>query len=170
MRSLEWSTSHAVFVAEIDDEHKEIFDSVSNLQLALSSQNPASETSKLTQRLVVRIEGHFAHEERLMRAARYASFRWHKQNHDSARKRVQQFVSRMAQGDTEAGPALVEYLTSWLHNHTRLADLMLGTFLRNHQRGLYKITLRAGTKPIGSCTWVDSKGEQFDPATGTTGY
>ena len=32
MRSMKWSTSHAVFVTEIDDEHKEIFEAVSELQ------------------------------------------------------------------------------------------------------------------------------------------
>ena len=170
MRSLNWSTSHAVFVTEIDDEHKEIFEAISNLQIALFRQTPPGETGQLTQRVIARIGDHFAHEERLMRAARYGSLRWHKQKHDSARARVEQFASRIAQGDTAAGLELVEYLASWLRDHTRLADLMLGAFLRNHQRGLYKMTLQAGTKPIDACAWFDSNGDQFDPATRNSGY
>ena len=163
MRSFKWSTSHAVFVTEIDDEHKEIFEAVSNLQGVLSSRDPSAELGKSTQRLVTCIVEHFAHEERLMRAARYGSIGWHKRQHDNARRRVGQFVLRMEQGDTKAGLALVDYLTSWLHDHTRLADRMMGAFLRNRQRGMCRLTLRAGTKPMDACAWVDANGDRFDP-------
>ncbi len=163
MRSLKWSTSHQVFVAEIDDEHKEIFQALSNLQKVLASRGPLSEIHKLTQRLISCIVGHFAHEERLMRAARYASIRWHKQAHNSARRRVGEFVLRIEQGDSEAGLELVGYLTSWLNDHTRLADRMMGAFLRNQQRCMWKLTFRAGTKPLDACAWVDTNGDTFDP-------
>ena len=99
-----------------------------------------------------------------MRASRYGSMRWHKQQHDNASRRVGQFVLQIEQGDAEAGLALVDYLTSWLRDHTRLADRMMGAFLRNHQR-IAKLTFRAGTKPMEACDWVDSRGEKFDPLT-----
>ena len=98
-----------------------------------------------------------------MRAARYGSFRWHKRLHETARKRVANFVSRIEEGEADAGAKLFEYLTAWLHDHTRLADMMMAAFLRNHRRGLYKMTFRAGTKRIDACEWVNSKGEKFDP-------
>ena len=162
MRSLKWSTSHAVFVAEIDDEHKEIFEAVSHLQTALSSPGPPPEIPKLTERPIACIVGHFAHEERLMRAARYGSLNCHKQQHDAAKRRVEQFVIQIEQGDPKAGVELVEYLTAWLRDHTRLADRMMGAFLRNHRR-VCKMTFRAGTKPVESRAWVDANGERFDP-------
>jgi hemerythrin len=104
-----------------------------------------------------------------MRAARYGSLRWHKQSHDAAHRRVGQFVQRIEQGDAEAGPELVEYFTSWLHDHTRLADRMMGAFLRNHQRSMWKLTFRAGTKPMDSCTWVDANGDTFNPKASDNG-
>ena len=82
MALLKWTRSNEVFVTEIDDEHKEIFQAVFDLQKALTSSAPPPELSKLTQHLVASIDGHFAHEERLMRAARYDFLRWHKQSHD----------------------------------------------------------------------------------------
>ena len=163
MRSLKWSISHAVFVPEIDDEHKEIFQALSNLQKVLAGGGPSSEVHNLTQRLTSSIAGHFAHEERLMRAARYTSLRWHKQAHDHARRRVGEFVLRIEQGDSEAGLELVGYLTSWLNDHTRLADRMMGAFLRNQQRCMWKLTFRAGTKPLDACAWVGTNGDTFDP-------
>jgi hemerythrin len=163
MRSLKWSTSNAVFVTEIDDEHKEIFAALSNVQKALTSRCPLPEICRLTQRLVSSIVGHFTREERLMRAARYDSLRWHKQSHDAAHRRVSQFVQRIEQGDTNAGAELVEYLTSWLHDHTGVADRMMGAFLRNQQRSMWKLTFRAGTKPMDACAWVCANGDAFDP-------
>jgi hemerythrin len=162
MRSLKWSTSHAVFVTEIDDEHKEIFEAVSNLQ-DLGNGGPSSESGRLTQRLVKCIDGHFAHEERVMHAARYSGLGWHKRQHENARRRVGQFISQMEQGDLKARSALVQYLSDWLRAHTRLADKMMAASLRNHKRFLGKVTFRAGTKPMDACAWVDANGDRFDP-------
>jgi hemerythrin len=163
MRSLKWTTSDAVFVTEIDDQHKEIFEAMANAQKVFLGGSPSPELPELTERLVECIEGHFAHEERLMRAARYGSLQWHKTAHDHASKRVGQFVLRIEQGDTKAGLELVEYLTSWLHDHARLADRMLGAFLRNHQR--CTMSFRAGTKSLDSCSWVTASGRAFNPET-----
>jgi len=163
MHSLKWSVSHAVFVPEVDDEHKEIFAAVARLQEALASQSPWSEIRELTRLLAASASGHFAHEERLMHAARYESLRWHKQQHGSARKRIRQFVHGVKQGNPEAGTALVEYLTSWLPNHARLPDRMMGAFLRNQRRSMFRLTFQAGTKPANACNWVDSDGHRFDP-------
>ena len=163
MPRLKWSTSHAVFVAEIDDAHQEIFAALSDLEGALASHKPGAEIHGLAQALNAQMHGHFDHEERLMRAARYSSLRWHKQQHDSARKRVGQFVRRMEPGDAGAGLELAEYLTSWLDNHTRIADKMLGAFLRNQERGLWKLTFRAGTTAADKGGWLRADGTRFDP-------
>ena len=161
MSALKWSIDHSVFVAEIDDQHKEIFDAVHQLEKALTGAAPDLEIRRLAGHLTSCIEGHFAHEERLMRAARYGSFEWHKQQHSHARKRVRQFVRKVELGDTKAGFELLEQLTSWLHDHTRLPDRMLGAFLRNHERSMFKLTFRAGTKPLNAATWVKSNGEKL---------
>jgi hemerythrin len=162
MRSLKWSTSHAVFVLEIDDEHQEIFEALSGLQQALGVGDSSLELRRAVRRLATCVSEHFAHEERLMRAARYESAGWHRQLHDAARRRVKQFGSEIGKGRAGAGAALAEYLTSWLDTHTRLADRMLGAFLRNHRR-IGKVICQAATKPTDSCEWVDSNGDRFHP-------
>jgi len=161
MRALKWNMSHAVFVAEIDDDHKEIFDGVAQLRKALSSGVAAHKVNDLTVRLAGRIEDHFAHEERLMQAAQYSLFSWHELSHDAARKRVSGFIQRISTGDVEAAAALVKYMVAWLHDHTRLADKMLGAFLRNKRR-VGKLVITVGTKEFDSCAWRDSRGERLD--------
>lgn len=156
---MKWTTNHAVFVPEIDDEHKEIFAALGELQAAISRQSKTAEIVPLTRRLTSRIADHFAHEERLMRAARYGSIRWHKQQHDNALKRVRRLVERVEFGDPSAGVDLISNLSAWLHDHTRLSDTMLGAFLRNHN--MCTISFHAGTKSLEACAWVDSQGNKL---------
>src|SRR5262245_5098377 len=124
MRTLKWSISHAVFVTEIDDEHKEIFDALSELQKLCARGAKLAEIRKSTGRLVTRMMDHFAHEERLMRAARYDALNWHRKLHLAAKWRVEAFIDRLMEGEKDAGEELVEYLTNWLRDHTRVADRM----------------------------------------------
>lgn len=168
MRSLKWSTSEAVWIAEIDDEHKAIFEAVTGLQKLLSAAGPTSEIRNAFESLTSSIVGHFGHEERLMRASRYPSLRWHKQLHDAACRKVRQYAPAVEQGDRAAGLAVVEYLASWLRDHTRVADRMMASHLRNERRCVAKVTFRAGTKPADACTWVDATGKSFDPLQPTT--
>jgi hypothetical protein len=49
MGSLRWTSSNAVFITEIDDEHRVIFEAVSSLQKALT--NPSDPFAAPTNRL-----------------------------------------------------------------------------------------------------------------------
>jgi len=163
MRTLNWSISHAVFVTEIDDEHKGIFDALSEFQRLCDGGGSLPEIRKATERLTTRMMDHFAHEERLMRAARYDALKWHRKLHMAAKWRVESFVDRLLAGEPEAGAELVEYLTNWLPNHTRVADRMMAAALRNHERCMWKVTFQAGTKPARERKWVTVTGEPFEP-------
>jgi hemerythrin len=161
MGSLKWTVSHAVYVPEIDDQHQTIFEALAQLEQALSAARPLPEIRERTDRLLTLAVEHFAHEERLMRAARYDSMRWHRKQHDAVRKRGAALVPKIALGDAEAGHEFIDFLKSWLSSHTSVADRMMGAFLRNHQ--LSKLTIRVGTKPADACEWVGSRGDKFDP-------
>ena len=64
----------------------------------------------------------------------------------------------------------MEYLTGWLHNHTRVADRMMGAHLRNQRLCVGKLVFRAGTKAAEACKWVDSRGKAFDPLETTKSF
>jgi hemerythrin-like metal-binding protein len=162
MRTLKWTISNAVFVTEIDDEHKEIFEALAAFQKLSAEGGGLPEVRKACERLVTRMADHFAHEERLMRAARYDAEKWHRKMHLAARWRVEAFVDQLVEGSPEAAGELVEYLSEWLHNHTRVADKMMAAALRNHERHMWKLTFEAGTRPIGSAKWVTITGEPFE--------
>jgi hemerythrin-like metal-binding protein len=134
MRLFKWGKSNAVFVPAIDDEHRAIFQATGELQQALAGGAPLFQVQEILHRLIACLEDHFAHEEKLMRGTRYLSFDWHKQQHDTARKRLRQYVPLIENGDLEAGNALVEFIANWLHDHTTVTDRMMGAYLRNQER------------------------------------
>jgi hemerythrin len=134
MRFIKWSKANAVFVPEIDDEHRAMYRMADELLQALQSGAPLFQVQEILHRLIAATEDHFAHEERLMRKEHYESFEWHKQQHDTVRKRMKQFVPLIEAGDPEAGKALTDFLSHWLRDHTGLTDRMMGAYLRNQQR------------------------------------
>jgi len=164
MPPLKWAISHSVWLDEIDDGHREIFEDLARLQEVLVNVGVSTSMRSAMERLCSCIREHFAHEERLMRAAWYGSLRWHRRQHNGARNRVKEFVPGVNRGDRQAGFELIEYLSSWLHDHTRLADRMMCAFLRNDRRSIGKLTFTTGTRPATACPWVDARGDKFDPS------
>jgi hemerythrin-like metal-binding protein len=134
MRPFKWRKSDTVFVSDIDEEHRVIFDATGELQQALGNSAPLFQVQEILHRLIAGTEDHLAHEEQLMRGARYPSFDWHKQQHDTVRDRMRRYAPLVEQGDAAAGTELVDFLTHWLHDHTAVTDRMMGAHLRNQRR------------------------------------
>src|SRR4051812_9778120 len=103
MAVLKWTKSREVFVAEIDDEHRAIYDAAAGLQVSLAANAPLYQIQEHLHRLLACTEEHFAHEEHLMKASHYESFDWHKQQHITARKKMKEFAPLIEQGDQAAG-------------------------------------------------------------------
>src|ERR1017187_6028407 len=98
---------------------------------ASSSRSSKTATARPPSRTT---EDHLLHEEGLMRSTRYDAYDWHRQQHDTLRKRLRQFVPLIEDGDRQAALTLIEFLSKWLKDHTALADRMLGAHLRNQDR------------------------------------
>jgi len=134
MQRFKWTKAHAVFLPEVDAEHRNLFHLADELQAAVHAKADSAHVLETLRALIAATEDHFSHEERRMREARYPSYAWHKQQHDTLRKRIGQFVPRIESGDEEAAILLLEFLSGWLKDHTALTDRMLGAYLRNFDR------------------------------------
>ena len=134
MPMFHWSRQYAVFVPEIDAEHRAIFTMGAELERAAAAHAPKARIREMVRALAGHAEDHFTHEERLMREVRYQAFEWHKKQHDGVRRRLKQFAKRIEAGDREAPSELLAYLAQWLHGHTSLTDRMMGARLRNFER------------------------------------
>jgi hemerythrin len=136
MRIFEWNEAHAVHVPEVDEEHQQLFRLCDDLQRAMMVGAASSEVQSIVDDLVIHTAQHLSHEEREMRAAGYPLYAWHRRQHHTARSRIRVLERRMRRGDRDAALELLDFLSGWLNDHIRLADRMLGAYLRNHQREL----------------------------------
>jgi hemerythrin len=127
------SGGYAVFLSEIDAEHKAMFKLVDELSAVLNSRARAAR-GKALEALLAHLQDHFAHEEGLMRESRYDALEWHKGQHDGARRKAKAFVRRIEEGDRTAGAELIEYLVNWLRSHVLVTDRMMAAYLRNFAR------------------------------------
>ena len=134
MQLFKWSKMHAVFVPEIDAEHQNIFRLADALHQAVVGGAPADQTQALLRELIAGAADHLAHEERLMRSTNYPALAWHKGQHDTVRKKVEEFAPRIEGGEGPAALLLLKFLSGWLRDHIRLADCMMAAHLRNYQR------------------------------------
>jgi hemerythrin len=134
MRLFKWNAAHAVFLPEIDAEHRAIFQTAGDLHQAIAGSASSERILEALRGLIAQAEDHFGHEERLMQASNYLSYSWHKQQHDAARKRLKKFAARIEAGEAEQAEPLLEYLAGWMRDHMSVADRMMGAYLRNYQR------------------------------------
>ncbi len=134
MQQFKWTKAHAVFLPEVDAEHRNIYRMAEELQQAVRAGAEAARLQELARPLSVGIEEHFAHEERLMRAAACPDFTWHKGQHDNCRKRIAAALQEIEAGSADSAGDLVDYLGKWFRDHTSLSDRMMGAHVRNHDR------------------------------------
>jgi len=134
MPQFHWSNQYAVYLPQIDAEHRAIFLMGAELARATAARAPQARIREIVRAIIGSAADHFAHEERLMRAARYQGFDWHKKQHDGVRRKLKQLAKCIEAGDREAPAELLSYLAHWLHGHTTLTDRMMGASLRNFDR------------------------------------
>jgi hemerythrin len=134
MSLFKWSESNAIYLPEIDAEHRSLFLIGAELEKALQGRTTPEKFRAILRNLLAHTEEHFQHEERLMRAGGYPSYEWHKRQHDTVRKQAKSMVRRIAGGDTDAPSLLLEFLAGWLRDHMSLTDRMMASYLRNYER------------------------------------
>jgi hemerythrin len=127
-----WDPSLAVGVAEIDEQHRELFAALGRLHVALQRRCAPGEVQPLLDFLDSYAAAHFGTEERLMERRGYPRLAAHVAQHRS-------FVDACARlrVDAAAGGASILHalrlgseITTWLRRHVMQADLELAAFLR----------------------------------------
>jgi hemerythrin-like metal-binding protein len=134
MRHFRWSKENEVFLSQIDAEHRGLFQAADTLQHAVAEGAPAAQVKLHLRSLASHMEEHFSHEEWLMQSTAYPSYGWHKQQHETARRRLKLFVPLIEGGDAEGTELFFEFLSGWLEDHTTVTDRMMGAYVRNYER------------------------------------
>lgn len=130
--TIAWYPALAVGVAEVDEQHREIFRRVDALAKALMAHRGAEELEPLLGFLGGYVVEHFGAEERLMRRHAYPQRAQHEEEH---RRFVEDFgeLRREFAAEGASGFLLVKLnnrVAQWLTTHIGRTDRQLGQFLR----------------------------------------
>ena len=135
MADLQWDPNLSVGVAEIDDQHKELFTRINSLRSAMSEGKGRSEISRTTRFLEEYVVIHFGTEEKYMSRYNYPEYAAHRAKHaefvhDFAdlKKKLEQLESQQAITSFLVID-LQRRLVEWLLNHIGKVDKALGFFL-----------------------------------------
>jgi hemerythrin-like metal-binding protein len=134
MQPFKWTKAHSVFLPQVDAEHRNLFRLAEELHHSIEAGAKAPRLQNEMQLLLEAIEEHFAHEERLMKAADCESFEWHKQQHNMVRKKGKRLLADLAAGDRTVPRNFLAFLAHWLCDHMALSDRMMGAEIRNSDR------------------------------------
>ena len=129
MPLLAWNDSYAVGVAEIDEQHKRLFDMINRAEAAAEGQGDAGVLSELIMDLNAYARSHFALEGRLMRDHDYPDSDAHLEQHAEFAKRTMPFQDSGLDNDALDPAGIFQYLADWLKHHILETDMELGRFL-----------------------------------------
>lgn len=130
--AIEWSDDLSTGVAEIDNQHKELFRRINDLFDACNQGKGKNEVAVVMEFLESYVVEHFGMEENYMKKYSYAGYSSHLANHT-------EFIKNFSvlKKDFEAeGPnadiviRMNHLLVEWLINHIRKVDKALGAFLK----------------------------------------
>lgn len=130
--SVEWTPDLGTEVAEIDDQHKELFKRIDSLLEAWKQGKAHGEVDRVINFLTEYVVFHFGNEEKYMNKYGYTNKVQHLAQHDLFVKTFgrlkEKFMARGANAELieEANQLLVD----WLKNHIRYSDKALGLFLK----------------------------------------
>ena len=133
MRSLQGTEENSVYLPELDAEHRVMFRLLQELRHAVVEGEAASHLELKAQHLAAEANGHFRHEERLMREARYPQVEWHKRQHATARAQLATLALAIRSGKQASIFQSLEATAKEIRDHISVADRMAGAYLRNHR-------------------------------------
>lgn len=136
MLRLEWNSMLSVKNAKLDNEHKELIDSINRLLTDIAESEAMEVLHSDMLRIEEHVSRHFKEEEKMMADSFYPAELNHKLEHDAL---LYELKSRKhgleVQGENCAECVEVyRWLTDWLTTHILETDSKFGTYLNEHQR------------------------------------
>ena len=134
MPFLSWRKEYAVGVAQIDAEHRGLFDLINAYHDIHARANSSREAAKILNRLVAYAEEHFQHEEKLMSDGGYPPLDAHRQQHSEFVASIFAINERLAVDTARANAEILPFVKNWLVEHIIRSDMEIADFLRRKAR------------------------------------
>ncbi|MBS4097990.1 MAG: bacteriohemerythrin [Sulfuricella sp.] len=131
MALFEWNNSYRIGIAELDDQHHTLVQTINALAQALAHGEPLATLGCLFSDLVDYTRYHFKAEEALMTAAggMPRHYRQHKAQHEDFIQTVANLGDTLDATNTQVAEATLDYLIHWLLHHIMGEDRAMARLL-----------------------------------------
>jgi hemerythrin-like metal-binding protein len=131
MQLITWDDEiYGIRIAEIDEQHKQIFQLLNDLHDALMARKNKQVTDEIFTNLAECLRSHFINEETLLHAHGYPALRDHKRHHDEFVIQLNSLQKQLQSGKFAIGAQTRDFLRNWVIIHIRSVDHQYGSFLR----------------------------------------
>jgi len=129
MAFLSWYDRYSTGNAEIDTQHRKLFELVNHFDSVIK-MGMTEELGRILEDIITYSIGHFSFEEELMEMAEFPQFQSHKKIHEELIKQVQDMRARMKEGGHASSTSVARFLADWLTNHIIREDLAYKPYLK----------------------------------------
>jgi hemerythrin len=131
--SWEWTSKLETGIEKIDEQHKELFNRIDRLELAIYKGQAAAELSALLEYLESYIIEHFETEEQLMLDHVYPNFAPHSREHTEFRNIFTEILDSCKNKGADSYLAIdvSKKMRKWWENHILKTDMAYKPFVKN---------------------------------------
>ncbi len=130
MSFLTWDESLSVGVAEIDEQHKRLFELGNAVADTVGSGFDQEAVEAELRALCDYAVEHFSTEEGLMDMDAYPEYDQHLSEHMHCTTRALDFLEAFSEGREVDMGEFLRFVDSWIREHTMRMDMTLASFLR----------------------------------------
>jgi len=127
---LKWKDEYSVGVDEIDNQHKEFIDILSQMYSAIYSHQIEEKMPGLLKLLEHHTVIHFATEERYFEKYHYPEGNDHKGEHRLLEQKARDYIARYTPNNTQLLFELLDFLEDWFVIHSEGHDLKYGEYFK----------------------------------------
>ena len=121
-KTITWTQDMSVGVKEIDDQHKQFIQIISDFYDAFNKNKVQSEMEGILQKLIDYAVLHFETEEKYFDKFDFEFKDEHRQKHKELKEKVLDFQGRFKKEGTDIVEEFMDFLTDWLVDHVETED------------------------------------------------
>jgi hemerythrin len=116
-----WADGYAIGIAEIDAQHRQLFDCLDRLERCLGTNYIYAQALDALTSLIDYTKTHFSVEESVLRMLRYPDLAVHIEEHQTFNRKLGSFRLRLQRNEDISGE-LAHFIRTWLVKHIQKSD------------------------------------------------
>lgn len=129
MAFLSWHARYTLGNAEIDTQHRKLFELVNHFDEVIK-MGMTEELSRILDDILTYTLGHFRFEEELMAKVGFPQLSSHQKVHIELIRQAQDMQAKMKRGGHVSARAVARFLSDWLTNHIIREDMEYRPYLK----------------------------------------